>query len=657
MEQSNTVREAGAPGPGQEFEIIQQWQYMGNVQPGLLTDAAMENCKKIGITSLQSYVTWAEIEKIECTLDFSAYDPLVEALLKHRLKWVPFLILGPYYATPEWFRKSPRSLYAKCLEHGRESKIQSIWNPHLPRCVEHFLHVFSEHYGDANLFESICLGISGNWGEAIYPATGCFLGGFHVHPGWWCGDRYAIESFRRHCVRKYASLEHLNMQWGTNFSDCSDVGFPQLSHSLIKDLYFEAVKRMPYSFKPPLKKMKSALTDITTSFMGPKRQSGRAQEDLWGARERRTIDFVEWYQGSMTAWAEFWLKTARKCFPRSRIYLVTGGEGESCLGADFAAQAAVAARYGGGIRITNQSDDFGESFVRARLLASASRHYGAYLTTEEAGINKPEGVTVRAFEALASGANGLYCKSLIGVGRDLCTGRYLPCGEVSGGGTNLSRVRHCLVPSQPVLDVAVLFPNASIGVKPSLLSVLYGHGAKLRGWVDFDFVDESMVRDSCLQKYGFLIALAGHLLQPDVVTEIADWIGRGGVFVSSAHLPVTSVVCDAAPVGITTTLPDGRGIMKSIHGGHMLTFEGERGDYLRFISEAVFNSGKRYPWNGVPGILNGHGRQYLTRFSDKVIDYNPATSRMRIHSLREEDGAGDGSRTRDLLITNQLLYH
>ena len=75
------------------FEVIQQWQYIDPVVPELLTDTAFNHCKKFGITSLQSYVTWAEIEKKPGKLDYSTYDVLVDKIIGHHLKWVPFLIL------------------------------------------------------------------------------------------------------------------------------------------------------------------------------------------------------------------------------------------------------------------------------------------------------------------------------------------------------------------------------------------------------------------------------------------------------------------------------------------------------------------------------------------------------------------------------------
>ena len=234
------------------FEVIQQWQYIDPVSPELLRDAVFNYCKEFGITSLQSYVTWAEIEKKPGRLNYSIYDALVDKILKHNLKWIPFLILGPHYATPKWFQESEHNLYAKCLEHGRSSKIQSIWNPHLPEYVEHFLSRFAEHYKDPSIFESIALGISGNWGEAIFPATGCFLGGFHSHPGWWCGDEYAIESFRQFAAKKYATVSMLNHFWSTNFNYFSDVSFPSIERSLTKDLFYQLIKIIPKNQPPEL---------------------------------------------------------------------------------------------------------------------------------------------------------------------------------------------------------------------------------------------------------------------------------------------------------------------------------------------------------------------------------------------------------------------
>jgi hypothetical protein len=167
-------------------EVILQWQYPGRVHPKLLEEKTLRLCKDLGATSLQSYLPWSEIEKLPGKIDFSIYDELVEKLSQHNLKWTPFLILGPSYAVPKWFHNSSYSIYARCLEHKLDSKIQSIWNPNLPAYIERFLQIFAEHYKNCELIESVLLGISGSWGEAIYPAYGGYwknCESFHTHPG------------------------------------------------------------------------------------------------------------------------------------------------------------------------------------------------------------------------------------------------------------------------------------------------------------------------------------------------------------------------------------------------------------------------------------------------------------------------------------------
>ena len=156
-------------------EVIQQWQYIGQVHPKLLEDKVFEQCRAIGITALQSYVLWAEIEKEPGMVNFDTYDVLVEKLGRHGLKWVPFLILGPYYATPQWFQASEESVFARCMEHGQESKIQSIWNPYLPKYIDRFLRLVSEHYCRSDALGSIILGNQWQLGRGPLPCNGLFL--------------------------------------------------------------------------------------------------------------------------------------------------------------------------------------------------------------------------------------------------------------------------------------------------------------------------------------------------------------------------------------------------------------------------------------------------------------------------------------------------
>jgi len=116
-------------------------------------------------------------------------------------KWVPFLICGSPYSLPDWYYKKPGAQGYVCLEHGEESDVQSLWNPAMREHVAGFIKAFCDHYRDSGIIESILLGVTGNYGEAIYPVTGNdwtadVHGAYHTHPGFWAGDRYAVASFR-----------------------------------------------------------------------------------------------------------------------------------------------------------------------------------------------------------------------------------------------------------------------------------------------------------------------------------------------------------------------------------------------------------------------------------------------------------------------------
>jgi hypothetical protein len=504
------------------MEIIQQWQYFGKVHPKLLEDKAFEYCKQAGITGLQSYLYWAEIEKEPGKIDFSTYDILVEKLKKHNLKWVPFLILGPDYATPNWFQESEESVFYKCLEHKKESKIQSIWNPFLAKWVDRFLRIVSEHYQDKSILESVCLGISGNWGEAIYPATGGYEN-FHTHSGWWCGDKYAIQSFREYAIRKYRSLDRLNKVWKTNFSKLESIDFPNLRYFF--SFSHEIYRFIPKIFKPGAK--------FIYNFL--KSNSKKEIKDITG--QQQWLDFIEWYTVSMTNWAEFWLKTARKYFPDIKIYLVTGGIGQPILGADFSAQTKIAAKYNAGIRITNQTNDYSQSFILSRLVSAAARFYNSYFTTEEAAIlQSSRGIIMRLFDAVSSGAKGFYCKNIISIGKDPCIKKNLPVGLPTQGAMNLAKNLQYLTLSEPIIKVAVFFPNTSIAFEPLILDSLYEQCSKLRDVLDFDLLDENMIKDDALEKYQYLLVLKGKIPEGEVSEKIKDWAEKGGILSSDPKI-------------------------------------------------------------------------------------------------------------------------
>jgi phage tail protein X len=601
----------------QKIRVIQQWQYNGAVPAPLLEDRSLKQCADLGIDSLQSYVLWSEIEKAPEKIDFSAYDALTGKLARHGLKWTPFFIMGPYYATPRWFMDSPRSVFAQCLEHGRQSRIQSIWNPHLPGQVEHFLKVLAEHYAGSGLVESVLLGISGNWGEALYPAEGCMIGGFHTHQGWWCGDQYARADFRAAMLKKYASLDALNAAWNSAFSSADEITFPEIAATprWLKKLLVRLWQCQPEWARH---KIASARSAILNRAPGP---SGHAA-DRW-------LDFTEWYTGSMTGWAELWLKTARRYFPDLPLYLVTGGNGAPKLGADFTAQAGLAARYRAGIRITNQTDDYPSSFALTRLASAACRFYGAGYSTEEAAINSKEGVVMRIFDAATSGASSVYFKRLVGLGYDKYTGTFVADGEPAPSAAEFSKNKVYLRQGRPLVDLAVFYPAGAIRIQPARCQVLFHFWMRLRAALDFDLVDERMVADGALASYRFFVLRGDGRKGGRTGDLIAAWMRAGGILLvardSAGAWPIHEKLPDATLVSADSSCKVYRG-----GAGYAAVLEQSKNE-TAVLSGAYFNLAGKYPWPPAKNHAAGQKGVFFGRTADGLLAYDS-----RNHAIRFE---------------------
>jgi len=579
-----------------KIEIIQQWQYPGKINHKLLYDKAFHYCKKIGITSLQSYVTWAEIEKKPNKIDFSSYDTLIEKLIKHKLKWVPFIIMGPNYATPKWFQESNESVYARCLEHEKNSKIQSIWNPYLPKYVNHFLNLISNHYAKTNIFESILLGISGNWGESIYPSWGGFYGGFHTHPGFWCGDEYALQCFREYIQKKYSSIQCVNKSWQTSYNNFSQILFPPIKHSQMHTELRRILHTIPKRIRNLLKYLFINYIDYHYIYSLINKIHSKSLNKIT-SQNKRWLDFVEWYITSMTNWAEFWVKTARKYFPQTKIYLVTGGHGQPFLGADFSAQIKMLSKYNAGIRITNLTYAYSISFPRTRLISSAARFYNSYFSTEEAGVNSADGITMRVFDAISSKARGAYFKNLIGLGHDFCTNKYFRIAQPFEGVINFIKNRKYLLSSDLIIDMAVLFPKISIIQNINVLNSFYRKCSKLRDIINFDLLDENMIYDGAINNYRFLAILKTSYLSYNLIKIIIQWIKDGGVLIIHNKIKVLS----PGSQEIIKQYFLFKNKFKKINKGYIVK-ESKNKNFLKFIKAVVYNSKKKYPWAGIPEI-------------------------------------------------------
>lgn len=449
-------------------------------------EASVPALKSLGVTSHEGYVRWNLCEVAPGKFDWSVYDKFVDVYKRHGLKWVPFLIIGSPYSLPDWYYKTPEAQGYVCLEHGEESDVQSLWNPHLREHVERFIQAFCEHYGSQNVIESILLGITGNYGEAIYPVTGNdwtadIHGPYHTHPGYWCGDKYAVQDFRVWLTRKYGGTDQLRDAWGTAQANIAEA-------------------------KPFL------------------------QKDA--PNDRAWLDMVDWYVGSMTRWARFWMQTTRKYYPKGDIYLCTGGHAPPEHGSDFAEQCKLAAEVKGGVRITNEGSDFRGNYSLTHWVASAGRQYGAYFSFEPAGEVNENGVIARIYNASVAGAKGLhyYYPNLFATekARD---------NFVKWGGEFRQR--------QPIKEIAVYYPETYIRLRGNdFLRYLQ----PLRDRFDFDYKSDGQIADGGLKGVKVLILLNGNIAEAASWQRILDWVRLGGVVYYPAGMGhLTTVEGDETP--------------------------------------------------------------------------------------------------------------
>jgi hypothetical protein len=431
--------------------------------------------RTLGVTSIESYVTWQTVEdRGQDQWDWSHWDQQVDTLRRHGLKWVPFLVAGPGYATPKWYRESSRSVPYVCLEHGEASKIQSLWNPEFRPWIERFIKTFAERYRQGGMIESVLLGVSGTYGETLYPSgppegwTYQIPGMFHNHRGWWAGDKFAAADFRRYLRGRYGEIAVLNRAWGTQHA----------------------------SF------------DVIAPMLPEKAPSPVAR-----------LDVAQWYVQAMTDWAAFWVATTRKHFPNTPIYLCVGGAGEPELGADFSAQAKAIAPYGARIRITNEASNYPHNYVITREVATAGRAFGLDFGFEPAGHVSGPGNVARIYNATASGAIQLFCYH----------GNVLQEPE---GMAHYMRYASFLQRRSPQVDAAVYLSKVSWALDEHSQDRQFTAAREIRDRLDFEFLDPTTLATPLARRLRVLALPDAPYATADEIESLRQWIAAGGILVA-----------------------------------------------------------------------------------------------------------------------------
>ncbi|MHB1001927.1 MAG: beta-galactosidase [Armatimonadota bacterium] len=450
-------------------------------------DTTIKLYKSLGATSVETYVTWETCEKEGYNKwDWTLWDRQLKVLKDNRMKWTPFLILGPAYSTPDWFRASKDHFPCRCLEHGTDSKVESLWNPNLPKWIKRFVGEFAKRYGNTGTLESVLIGIQGDYGESIYSVFGGWTqlipGDYHAHGGFWCDDPYALADYRKFMQKKFVTIDKLNGAWGTAFKDFGSLDFPGRGDSLA-------------AFRKDV-------------------EAGKAPA------RRQWLDFLGWYRASMTRFSDWWLAETKKQFPNIPVYLCTGGSGQPEHGSDFAEQCRVAAKNKCGVRITNEGPGYQWNHVLTRWVASAGRHYGANFGFEPASNIDLNTIPGRFFNAVVSGCDHLhdYSRNIIG-----------SSDRIDAQRKAFKQFKY--VP-KPLIPVAQWYPNVALSLDHGPQFGKFSNAsAKLLDYIDHDYLDETMLRSKALRNYRILVILSGEVMETADARLIADWAKSGGTVI------------------------------------------------------------------------------------------------------------------------------
>ena len=432
---------------------------------------ALRQVKEIGFTSIQIYTFWRDFEPARRgQFEWSEMDRQVRLIQEAGLKYVPFLLLGPKYGAPDWWLADPRHVGLRCLEHGKESPIESVWSPAFRQEISRVLEGFAGHYLPWNVLESVQPGICGDYGEAIFPAVGNWPGDYHTHRGLWCAGDDAVASFRHYLKEKYGSLDALNKRWRSRYGSLAEV-------------------------RPFLRQY----VPSRTAF----------------------FDLIAWYQESMTEFSEFWMKECRRIFPAISAYMCTGGaDDEITSGALFAAQAKAAAKHGGGIRLTNEVNKFYENFRLTAHTHAACNFYGAYLGLEPVGPITAEGVRTRNFGSAAYGNRQMFHYYGNFFGKE-----NTPLPRSIAG----MRETESLLEQAPVeKGIAFFWPVDQGLIEGAIPAEAKSALLHIRRHYPVSPISEQMILDGALEGYGCLIMMGATTTRAEVLESIAAWVKEKG---------------------------------------------------------------------------------------------------------------------------------
>lgn len=596
-----------------------------------VTAESVAQLKRISCFAACDYLAWCLAEPERGRWDFSLYrsnaDKLAEAGIRYNVFcWLHF--------PPRWFLRDAEFTPYRCLEHDKPVQQMSLWAPATRRIYRSFYQQLAKAMGDRIAF--IRLAMPSEYGEIGYPVgmTNWLVPQEHVHPGFWCGDRYARQAFRAWALRRYRTLDAINRAWGTRFTAADSIDFPPVSAEAV------ALCRQPEQT----------------------------------AARTRWLDFQDWYNQSWTDFMVWSGGVVKRAFPgfglpqpgrdlreRKEIIVSLGYGAETpAYGNDQGRH--VAAMKAAGLSAQTPGDI---SYFATRRVSTACALYGVPYYTEPPGdVNRDREVQRIWMDASNGSQVHFDYPQNLDSARDI-----------------FARYKEHLTGRRSLTDCGLLLPTTTQLLHPEWgwPPDLHGFSDVLRDRLDFEVLDEQMVADGGLKKLRIhlLVMADTEYLRASTLRALAAWVRGGGVLVALQREAVRAVDGSdsvwrlLAPLhvphpAISARFPTAAELWnewgRAVGNGHVVVVPWGP-DRVREHAAAVadFLEGLA---SYLPGARNGRrvdaeiDEVRASLFRDRILYYNPTDRAISKNvSLRAEDFGGDVGRPDRLSFALDLAPH
>lgn len=469
------------------------------VKENMLCDAMEpENARILhesGVTVIETRLVWWELEKEPGKLDWSCFDARVEAVEKAGFE----VGLLPWFMhPPKWETEMVRS---KCLEHGEESTIISLWEPKLLELYDRLYAELAKRYGER--IKYLYFSFHGDFGEPQYPnSTSHYqFSPPHGHQGFWCADELARADYKKYLQKKYASLDELNQAWGTAFRDWND----------------DLMPRMPF-VKNPL----------------PMR-----------------ADFRMWYTKSMENFSDRVGAIIRKHFPTTRGGVPIGSLREPlAVGQVKSQEVKRLAKYNTLIRWTGLLNiyDFGTMNLSTLRVASPTRYYSQSEFGTEAALLLNGDMAYHVLYTNISNGSSVLHNDLTNITRGWedyqawkdkmpvlpvhCSiavfypveGEQLECMLPENADPEAAKKKNQVSGAASISDA--IFTRGEW--KLTVSDELYREAAALRGRFNYELADSYMIEDGFLDGMKDLVIVSTCPIPQKTAGIILKWVKNGG---------------------------------------------------------------------------------------------------------------------------------